>query len=104
MRTIEYKSAEWDAAWKALGNATRSQSDTNTLSGEVWQYMGTVPHKLFGEVHEFRHRDRPFAAPGIRASSLHTTDQRAPCDYRAAGRTIVLVHAVDLVPLSVSTT
>ena len=102
MRTIEYHTPEWNAAWDALGNATGSAEDVNTNSGEAWQYMGTYVHTLHGEVHEFRHRDRPHASKPIMYTSLHGTHAATARHLRATGRTVVLIHATDLVAVSIA--
>ena len=102
MKTIEYDPIAWGDAWAALGNATRSRDDENSISGERWQYLGTFPHKLHGEIHEFRHRDRPHGSPDIRYVSLYGTDQEQPGTVAATGRTVVIMRADTLTVVSVT--
>lgn len=55
LKFIERDSPEWKLIWgeleKAFGDTKCECPDT----GEVWQYMGSVPHGYMTE-HQFRHR------------------------------------------------
>lgn len=97
MRTIGHNDPEWRAAWDALARATGSPGDENYVSGEAWQYMGS-----YGEVHEFRHRDRPHASQPITYTGLHGTHAATTRHQHATGRTVVLIHASDLVVVSIA--
>lgn len=60
MTFLKVRSKEWNAAWKALAEATGDVDRTalNQRSGEAWQYMGSEK-RLRGWEHSFRHRDHP---------------------------------------------
>lgn len=53
-------SDEWERMWSAFPGP-----EANPLSGEEWQYMGSVQTPA-GWRHEFRHRDHPTLTPARR--------------------------------------
>ena len=57
IRFLKRESLEWRQAWSAI-LSTADDRFPDPLTGEVWQYMGTV----YGDGpprHEFRHRHHP---------------------------------------------
>lgn len=55
IRFVERDTKEWVAMWKSLAAKTGGDvAQEHPISGEVWQYMGTVEGH-----HQFRHRDHP---------------------------------------------
>ena len=61
---LERDSLEWEEAWSELsrdkindGIADKMTAECS-LTGEVWQYMGSFQGKL-GSTHQFRHRHHP---------------------------------------------
>lgn len=60
LKFVEVGSEEWIAAWKAMAVLTGDADfeATDPISGERWQYMGSV-ERDGAWCHEFRHRWHP---------------------------------------------
>ena len=55
---LDEGSPEWDRAWSEIARRYGDTACECPVTGEMWQYMGTV-ERAGRYVHEFRHRNLP---------------------------------------------